>query len=30
MRVTQGAGSEAAVEFGEHVLGHGMRVGERF
>ena len=27
--VTQGAGGEAAVEFGQHVLGHGMRVGER-
>ena len=28
--VAQRAGGEAAVEFGEHVLGHGMRVGQRF
>ena len=27
--VAQRARCEAAVEFGEHVLGHGMRVGER-
>jgi hypothetical protein len=28
--VFQRPGGEAAVEFGEHVLGHGVRVGERF